>query len=559
MAASLTKTQSYVASQWETQTSGNALTVTLVEDDYLWIRQTLTTTDDSVTPTLTEMTVEVVEPTGYDLTLESGSYTLTGSAVSFKHTYNLSLGSGTHSITGSDVTLTADRTLALAGGSYAITGTAVGFKHTYNLTLGGGSYTVTGSDLAFDLTRLLSLGSGEYTVTGSDITLFAGTKTLFADPGEYTVTGSDVSLVHDKTLSLSGGSYTVTGSDVALTPGTKKVVMGSGEYAVTGSDITLTADRTLTLDAGSYALTGSDVTLQHTYQLALAAGSYTITGADLTLTAEKKLELGAGDYTITGSNVGLQKAIRITLDSGSYAVIGSAMGSAWPFVEVLEAGSHTITGSDVGLMLNRMLSLASGAHVQTGSTMSFGLTTSETARSAVIVYLFTLTGSADGTTDVEIPIKSLQARMRTGDPTYLQVVIPGLTEYETYVANRPNGTMEIDVAYLENGVYTLRETIISVTLDDIRTDAGPLSKSISLTGRSQRTYTNKSITLYRPIYKAVLNGATRYRFAEPHVYLFPGDSVTVDSDTFTAETVSYYVNARTGGVETRMEVAEAAA
>jgi hypothetical protein len=55
MAASLTKTQSYVASQYEAQASGNALTVTLVADDYLWIKQTLATTDDTVTPTLTEM------------------------------------------------------------------------------------------------------------------------------------------------------------------------------------------------------------------------------------------------------------------------------------------------------------------------------------------------------------------------------------------------------------------------------------------------------------------------------------------------------------------------
>jgi hypothetical protein len=55
MAASLTKTQAYVASQWEEQTSGSALTVTLIEDNYLWIKQTLETTDDSATPMLTEM------------------------------------------------------------------------------------------------------------------------------------------------------------------------------------------------------------------------------------------------------------------------------------------------------------------------------------------------------------------------------------------------------------------------------------------------------------------------------------------------------------------------
>ena len=58
MAASLTKTQSYTK-PWEVQTTGTALTVTLVTDDYLWIRQTLGTTDPAVTPTLSLMEIEL--------------------------------------------------------------------------------------------------------------------------------------------------------------------------------------------------------------------------------------------------------------------------------------------------------------------------------------------------------------------------------------------------------------------------------------------------------------------------------------------------------------------
>ena len=60
MAASLTKTQSY-AKPWEAQTTATALTVTLVADDYLWIRQTLGTTDPAVTPTLSLMEIELTE------------------------------------------------------------------------------------------------------------------------------------------------------------------------------------------------------------------------------------------------------------------------------------------------------------------------------------------------------------------------------------------------------------------------------------------------------------------------------------------------------------------
>jgi hypothetical protein len=275
--------------------------------------------------------------------------------------------------------------------------------------------------------------------------------------------------------------------------------------------------------------------------------------------ATYEITLGAGSYTLTGTSLGVLCDRVLVLGSGSYALTGTAMGFVYGYIFELGGGAYTLTGTDVGIKASRVLTLGSGAYTLTGTAVSFGLTTAETARASVIVYLFTLTGAADGVADVEIPITSLQARMRSGSPTYLQVVIPGLSEYETYVTDRPNGTMEIDVAYMEDGVYALRETIISVALDDIRVDWGPMSKSISLTGRSQKTYANKAITLHRPIYRATLNGATRYRFAEPVVYLFPGDTVTVDSDVFVANTVSYYVRARRGGMETRMEVAETAA
>ena len=60
MAASLTKTQSYTPHEWEVQTTATALTVTLVADDYLWIRQTLSTDDPGVTPTLSLMEIEAI-------------------------------------------------------------------------------------------------------------------------------------------------------------------------------------------------------------------------------------------------------------------------------------------------------------------------------------------------------------------------------------------------------------------------------------------------------------------------------------------------------------------
>ncbi len=80
MAASLTKTQSYTASEWETQTSGQALTPTLTGGDALWIRQTLETTDTSVTPTLSLMEIELIEQTDPVVTTKEATNTSLDSA-----------------------------------------------------------------------------------------------------------------------------------------------------------------------------------------------------------------------------------------------------------------------------------------------------------------------------------------------------------------------------------------------------------------------------------------------------------------------------------------------
>ncbi len=112
------------------------------------------------------------------------------------------------------------------------------------------------------------------------------------------------------------------------------------------------------------------------------------------------------------------------------------------------------------------------------------------------------------------------------------------------------------MAYRVSGVDTKRETVIQVDLEDIRLDEGTSSKSITLTGHKQKTYSNKSITLYNPTYKNLLNGAIRYRFADPNIYLWPGDTVTVGTDVFVVNNISYNVGISAGNIQTSMEIAE---
>ena len=93
---------------------------------------------------------------------------------------------------------------------------------------------------------------------------------------------------------------------------------------------------------------------------------------------------------------------------------------------------------------------------------------------------------------------------------------------------------------------------MTVDLEDVRTDEGSQSTSITLEGHRTTTYSAKAVSLTGSSYKNIADGKTRYRCA-PDLYLRPGDTVTVNGDTFTADNISIAIS-----VDSQtMEVSEA--
>jgi hypothetical protein len=170
-----------------------------------------------------------------------------------------------------------------------------------------------------------------------------------------------------------------------------------------------------------------------------------------------------------------------------------------------------------------------------------------------LLYFFTLTGAPDGLSDIVIPMESFQARHRSGDPTYLSVVIPGL-DYASAIAARPNGEMIIHMSKAMGGVIYHTEEIIRVELETIRTDEGSINESITLDGHKTTTYTAKTVTLEGGSYHSVNDGKKLYRCATPNIYLRPGDTATYDGDSFTVGLITYYVSVD----QQSMEVSEEA-
>jgi hypothetical protein len=170
--------------------------------------------------------------------------------------------------------------------------------------------------------------------------------------------------------------------------------------------------------------------------------------------------------------------------------------------------------------------------------------------SAIIRYFCILTGVADGTTDLTLPMSSFQARRRSGDPTYLSVVIPTV-DYATEIAARPNGTLKIQQAYEQNGVIKQTETIMETTLDEVNPDEGGTNRSTTLVGYSTSTYSAKAVTLSGVTYRSTRAGKYHYRLARPYIFLNPGDTVTFldDGVSFVIDTMIYFINPTTSTIE----------
>lgn len=191
--------------------------------------------------------------------------------------------------TGAFITFSINRpqalTLTLNSGSYTYTGTSTGLLYKRNITANSGSYSYTGTSTGLLYKRVINANSGSYAYTGTNTGLLFG-RDIIPDSGSYTYTGTSADLLLNRSLSLSAGSYAYTGTDAVILYA-RILNADAGSYTYTGTDVTLTVGTqtayTLTLDSGSYTYTGTSAGLVQGRVLVAGSGSYTYTGSTVDL------------------------------------------------------------------------------------------------------------------------------------------------------------------------------------------------------------------------------------------------------------------------------------
>lgn len=158
-------------------------------------------------------------------------------------------------------------------------------------------------------------------------------------------------------------------------------------------------------------------------------------------------------------------------------------------------------------------------------------------------YFLYLTGRQNNLAPALLPISSFQTTMRQGTPTYLNAVVPALVDvdgndYYTIASARPDGQLRIVKGFVVNGTLILTEEIVRVLIEDIRTDQGPKSQSMTLTGHSTYTWDGKYITITHGERRYISGGKLTIKTPVIDPYIRPGDIVTFGTDQFTIDTVT---------------------
>jgi hypothetical protein len=136
--------------------------------------------------------------TSRKIAVNSGTFSFSGNSLSLIRSVKLTADSGSHSYAGTDVALTytpsgATYNLAIDQGSFTCTGTAVHLAAQRNISADSGSFSYTGAGISFTYQRTLAAGSGSYSYSGTNISLVAF-RALAASNGIYSYNGTNISL-----------------------------------------------------------------------------------------------------------------------------------------------------------------------------------------------------------------------------------------------------------------------------------------------------------------------------------------------------------------------------
>lgn len=266
---------------------------------------------------------------------------------------SLTLDAGTFNLTGSTVNLKRAEILISSNGSYSFSGTA-NLLRSIKLISESSTFTFTGEDVTLVKGYLFSLQEGSYSFSGS-AGLIRSLK-IASNSGTYNLTGQTVLLNRSLLISGESTTFNFTGQDVSLIK-TKRLNAQQGSFSLSGVNVGLTRDLFVVSESGSYNFTGGNANLNISFSLSNT--QYNFTGASCTLTYTPisgnnyTVVLDSGNYTLSGGDI--KRGITVILNNGVYLFAGENILIEIPYPHILQSnitGNATLTSGSDALNLN---------------------------------------------------------------------------------------------------------------------------------------------------------------------------------------------------------------
>ncbi len=179
--------------------------------------------------------------------------------------------------------------------------------------------------------------------------------------------------------------------------------------------------------------------------------------------------------------------------------------------------------------------------LQTRFNQKWSLTGFAIFQPVVSATYYRLTVIADGFSDMVLAMSSFQTRLRQGEPSYLQCSVPVTDWSVSDLEDRQDGELVIEMGQKwSDGTITVNE-IARVDFERVRLDQGATSQTVTLSGhRSTTNASPKSVSLTGASIYSKDGSTVRYRTI-PNNDLLPGDTASINGDSFEVATIQHVI------------------
>lgn len=261
------------------------------------------------------------------------------------------------------------------------------------------------------------------------------------------------------------------------------------------------------------AVTGTSATTLNNHTSS-ATGSVSITGTSAT-TLEDYTSSGLASVPITGTATP-------TLDDFASASVGSVPYTASPAMT-----TEAFTSSGTGIFSHKEAFLDDGQYTWT----------------------CIITGTPDATTDLEVPISSLNFSYSFSERDFVSVEIP-TNEYWAEINARPNGQLQIksDVLFSDGTTLPAPLTLLTADIDELTFNESQGSAKVVIKGRINNSYNAANTVPIDKVFEVSLDANGYKAKAYPVLAIRPYDIAHLNDGNetkFAVGRVSYSIGPST--------------